>query len=196
MIYACGDDIHAKAWWYAKKSLAKVQLNTITSRINLMKSCFAGWNPSSLGWNLRCATSDEIKSASINPALAGFHHKVISSTKWIYSDAGGFNWKRLRIVSNPESFSGRGDGIWTHDLLVPNQARYQTALLLVALFICVYNFNKYFLFSQLVLLKMQLRFLYSEKSIIVKKTITNVQKVKNNKKQLKLPSWFAKLESI
>ena len=24
--------------------------------------------------------------------------------------------------------SGRGDGIWTHDLMVPNHARYQTAL--------------------------------------------------------------------
>ena len=82
--------------------------------VNLMKSCFAGWNPSELGWNLRCATSDEIKSAPHHPALAGFHRVAISSTKWIYSDAGGFNWKRLRIVSNPESFSGADDGIWTH----------------------------------------------------------------------------------
>ena len=32
--------------------------------INLMKSCFAGWNPNKFGWNLRCSTSDEIKSAS------------------------------------------------------------------------------------------------------------------------------------
>ena len=45
--------------------------------------------------------SDEIKSASPIPALAGFHPR-----KWIYSDVGGFSWKRLRIVSNPESFSG------------------------------------------------------------------------------------------
>ena len=67
------------------------------SLINLIKSCFAGWNPSELGWNLRCATSDEIKSALINPALAGFHHKGISSTKWIYSDAGGFNWQSLQF---------------------------------------------------------------------------------------------------
>ena len=78
-----------------------------------MKSCTTGWNPSKLGWNLRCITSDEIKSASINPALAGFHRVAISSTKWIYSDAGGFSWKSLRIVSDPEAFFGGVDGTCT-----------------------------------------------------------------------------------
>ena len=29
----------------------------------IMKSYFAGWNPNEFGWNLWCATSDEIKSA-------------------------------------------------------------------------------------------------------------------------------------
>ena len=29
-----------------------------------MKSCFAGWNPSELGWNLRCATSDLVEKDS------------------------------------------------------------------------------------------------------------------------------------
>ena len=33
---------------------------------------------------------------------------------------------------------GRGDGTWTHDLLVPNQARYQTALHLETAFV-LYN---------------------------------------------------------
>ena len=46
------------------------------------------------------ASSDEIfclwlqmksNPASPIPALAGFHRVVISSTKWIYSDVGGFN---------------------------------------------------------------------------------------------------------
>ena len=39
-----------------------------------MKSCFAGWNPNKFGWNLQPSASDEIKSASLNPAQAGFHH--------------------------------------------------------------------------------------------------------------------------
>ena len=100
-ICACDDATHAKAWWYAiafaiyilrlkTKKLARTKIIP-ASPIYLMKSCFAGWNPSKLRWNLRCATSDEIKSASINPALAGFHHKVISSTKCIYSDEGVFS---------------------------------------------------------------------------------------------------------
>ena len=37
----------------------------------------------------------------------------------------------IRIVSISRFILGRGDGTWTHDLLVPNQARYQTALHLV-----------------------------------------------------------------
>ena len=61
-----------------------------------MKSCKARWNPRKLGWNLRCITSDEIKSASPNLPQGRFHSAAISSTKWIYSDEGGFNWKRLR----------------------------------------------------------------------------------------------------
>ena len=36
------------------------------------------------------------------------------------------NKKDERLL--PFVFFGRGDGTWTHDLLVPNQARYQTAL--------------------------------------------------------------------
>ena len=98
------------------------------SHTNLMKSCFAGWNPSELGWNLRCAISDEIKSASINPALAGFHRVAISSTKWIYSDAGGFNWKRLRIVSNPESFSG-GDTYFDTICVHPIKSAYTLSIM-------------------------------------------------------------------
>ena len=47
------------------------------------------------------------------PALAGFHRVAISSTKWIYSDAGGFSWKSLRIVSDPEAFFGGVDGTCT-----------------------------------------------------------------------------------
>lgn len=47
------------------------------------------------------------------PALAGFHRVAISSTKWIYSDAGGFSWKSLRIVSNLEAFFGGVDGTCT-----------------------------------------------------------------------------------
>ena len=34
--------------------------------INLMKSCFAGWNPNEFGWNLQPTASDEIKSAIFN----------------------------------------------------------------------------------------------------------------------------------
>ena len=48
-----------------------------------MKSCCARWNPSKLGWNLRRAASDEIKSV-LSPREAGFHREAISST------AGGF----------------------------------------------------------------------------------------------------------
>ena len=47
------------------------------------------------------------------PALAGFHRVAISSTKWIYSDAGGFSWKSLKIVSDPEAFFGGVDGTCT-----------------------------------------------------------------------------------
>ena len=72
-----------------------------------VKSCKARWNPSKLGWNLRLRL--QMKS---NPLPLTLRSKIslniswISSTKWIYSDAGGFSWKRLKIVSNPESFSG------------------------------------------------------------------------------------------
>ena len=38
--------------------------------------------------------SDEIKSAANNPALAGFHHEVISSTIVDFFRYGGFSWKK------------------------------------------------------------------------------------------------------
>ncbi len=47
---------------------------------------------------------------------------------------------------------GRGDGTWTHDLLVPNQARYQTALHLVATSFSlrsVHYYTTFVFFSQL-----------------------------------------------
>ena len=40
--------------------------------------------------------------------------------------------KKIAATYCCRNFFGRGDGTWTHDLLVPNQARYQTALHLVA----------------------------------------------------------------
>ena len=56
---------------YKEKRLART--TTIPARlVNLMKSCFAGWNPSELGWNLRCATSDKIKSAILTCHKADF----------------------------------------------------------------------------------------------------------------------------
>ena len=54
-----------------------------------------------------------------------FHREAISSTKWIYSDEGGFSWKDQEIVSISWSFLGRNDRIWTCDILLPKQARYQ-----------------------------------------------------------------------
>ena len=79
-----------------KKRLTRI--NTILARrVTLMKSCFAGWNPNEFGWNLPPTASDEIKSAIFNLPQGRFHRAAISSTKWIYSDAGGFNWKRLQF---------------------------------------------------------------------------------------------------
>ena len=71
------------------------------SHTNLMKSCFAGWNPSELGWNLRCPTSDEIKSASFQPCEARFHRVAISSTK------GGFIPTKADLVKKDCNFASK-----------------------------------------------------------------------------------------
>ena len=58
-----------------------------------MKSCFAGFHPNKFGWNLQRAASDEIKSASPIPELAGFHHEVdfIHESGFIPQEAGFMN---------------------------------------------------------------------------------------------------------
>ena len=63
-----------------------------------MKSCFAGWNPSELGWNLPPMASDEIKSAIFNLPQGRFHRAAISSTKWIYSDKTFSNKSRCSLL--------------------------------------------------------------------------------------------------
>ena len=71
--------------------------------------------------------------------------------------------KKIATTYCCRNFFGRGDGTWTHDLLVPNQARYQTALHLdirnvlhyttlfyfLQLFYCLLNliYNTFFLFD-------------------------------------------------
>ena len=70
-----------------------------------MKSCFAGWNPHSVRMKSSAFGFRWNQIRLSNPALAGFHRAAISSTNWIYSDEGGFSWKRLKIASNLESFS-------------------------------------------------------------------------------------------
>ena len=54
------------------------------SLASLMKSCYARWNPSKLGWNLRRAASDEIKSVLSLPAKQDF------ITKWFHPTLVGF----------------------------------------------------------------------------------------------------------
>ena len=44
-----------------------------------------------------CA-SDEIKSASLNLPQGRLHRVAISSTKWIYSDEGGFSSKKPHLI--------------------------------------------------------------------------------------------------
>ena len=63
------------------KRLARTKIISVILVI-LMKSCFAGWNPSKLGWNLRCAASDETKSAFFNLAKQDF------ITKWFHPRSG------------------------------------------------------------------------------------------------------------
>ena len=153
-----------------------------------MKSCFAGWNPNKFGWNLQPTASDEIKSAShislrlghtlgktvINCFLtlsgrfatcrkADFIAKRFHPRKWIYSYEGGFSWKRLRIVSNPESFSGAGDRTWTctgnHQILslarLPIPPRPQASNIVQYFFVFVKGFLKFLqifsFFSEIVL---------------------------------------------
>ena len=53
--------------------------------------------------------------------------------------------RKKRATQNTSLFFGRGDGTWTHDLLVPNQARYQTALHLDTRNILYYTTLFYFL---------------------------------------------------
>ena len=54
------------------------------SVVDSMKSCFAGWNPSELGWNLQPMASDEIKSVLIIPTKSDF------ITKWFHPTGVGF----------------------------------------------------------------------------------------------------------
>ena len=106
-----------------------------------MKSCFAGWNPSELGWNLRYATSNEIKSASITPALAGFHHMCIplavycvirrvSPTNSKFHPRSGFIptkadlvKKDCNFVSKLQSFFGRSTRKWDTSFYNKNNSR-------------------------------------------------------------------------
>ena len=77
------------------------EINQGVSLASLMKSCVARWNPRKLGWNLRRAASDEIKSASSITALAGFHRVAISST------AGGFLPPTADLVEKSTHCLGR-----------------------------------------------------------------------------------------
>ena len=70
--------------------------------------------------------SDEIKSASLNPAQAGFHRVAISSTK------GGFLPTKADLVEKNSGlhailslFSGAPSGIRTRDPLIKSQLLYQ-----------------------------------------------------------------------
>ena len=90
------------------------------SCISQMKSCYARWNPSKLGWNLRRVASDEIKSALTIPTKSDFIAKrfhltqvgflppsadlVEKSTHCLGRQMCAFFWRRERD-SNPRKLS-------------------------------------------------------------------------------------------
>ncbi len=58
-------------------------------------------------------------------------------TEWFHPQS-GFNWKRLKIVSNPESFSGRDDRTRTCGIVLPKHARYQLRHISAFIKFCFY----------------------------------------------------------
>ena len=74
-----------------------------------MKSCFARWNPSKLGWNLQPTASDEIKSASISCRKADFIAKRFHPPKVDFFRIGGFNWKKPSLTTWLFSWQGQED---------------------------------------------------------------------------------------
>ena len=63
-----------------------------------MKSCWARWNPSKLGWNLRRVASDEMKSATTLPAKRDF------ITKWFHPPQVDFSRRRRIKLKKAKSY--------------------------------------------------------------------------------------------
>ena len=69
-----------------------------------MKSCFAGWNPSELGWNLPPTASDEIKSAILTCRKADFIAQRFHPRSGFIPTQADLTEKDCNFVSKLQSF--------------------------------------------------------------------------------------------